>query len=82
MPVPTGPKLRVAELVMIAQRRGCILKTSSLRLVMDDGTFRPIKYLYNPAGNGRLDLTEYDPEDFMVGDEVKNAARRLRIQLP
>ena len=82
MAVQIGPRLQIAELVMIAQRRGCILKTSSLRLVADDGSFLPIKYLYNPKTGGRLDLTDYEADDYMIGEEIKNASRRLGIPLP
>jgi hypothetical protein len=67
---------------MIAERRKCILKVSKLRLVKPDGGFLQIKYLYNPANNGRFDLTDYDPDDFMLSSEIQNAARRLGIQLP
>ncbi len=78
MAVPAGPKLQVAELVMIAQQRGCQLKRSSLRLVTPTG-FLQIKYLFNPANKGRFDLTDYEAEEYLVWDEIKNAARRLGI---
>ena len=81
MPVPTGPKLQISELIRIAEQRGCIFKQSSLRLVADDGSFLQIKYLYNPTSKARLDLTEYASDDYMVYDEIQNASRRLGIQL-
>jgi hypothetical protein len=83
MAVPVGPKLRIAELVMIAERKGYVFKKSlNLAVVAEDGSFLPVKYLYHPKTGARFNLTGYDPDDYMLGEEIKNASRRLGIPLP
>jgi hypothetical protein len=83
MAVQAGPRLRIAELVMIAERRGYVFKKSNnLAVVADDGSFMPVKYLHHPKTGVRFNLTGYDPDDYMLGEELKNASRRLGISLP
>jgi hypothetical protein len=41
-----------------------------------------LKYLHHPKTGARFNLTGYDPDDYMIGDEIKNASRRLGIPLP
>ena len=80
MPVPTGPKLRVADLIAIAAKQGCIVRFSNLRLVTESGII-PIRYLYNSANRGRFDITDYDDDEYMVASEIENAERRLQIRI-
>jgi hypothetical protein len=80
MSVPVGPLLQVSKLIAKAVQQGCIIRFSNLRLVTPSGII-PIKYLYNPANNGRFDLTDYDGDEFMVASEIENAERRLGIKL-
>jgi hypothetical protein len=83
MAVPIGPKLQVAELVMIAERHGYVFKKSPhLFVVADDGSYLQVQYLYHPKTGARFNLTGYDPDDYILGDEIKNASRRLGIPLP
>ena len=83
MAVLIGPKLQVAELVMIAERRGYVFKISPhLCVVAEDGTYLRVKYLHHPKTGARFNLTGYNSDDYIVGDEIRNASRRLGIPLP
>ena len=83
MAVQIGPKLQIAELIVIAERRGLVFKKSPrLFVVADDGNFLQVKYLHDPKTGARFNLTGYDADDYILGEELKNASRRLGIPLP
>jgi hypothetical protein len=81
MPVQVGPRIRIADLIQRAKEQGCELRYSVNRLVMPDGSFRQIKYLFKPEGRNRFDLTDYNDDEFMLASEMDAARRRLNIIL-
>jgi hypothetical protein len=81
MPVPAGPRIRIADLIQRATEQGCELRLSTNRLVTPEG-FRQIKFLFNPGNKARFDLTDYDDDEYMLGSEIDAARRRLNIILP
>jgi hypothetical protein len=81
MPVPVGPRIRIADLVQRAREQGCELRLSTNRLVTPEG-FRQIRFLFNPGSRTRFDITDYDDAEYMLGSEIDAARRRLNIMLP
>jgi hypothetical protein len=81
MPVPVGPRIRIADLIRRAEEQGCKLHLSTNRLVTPEG-WRQTRYLFNPTNRARLDLTDYDDDEYMLSSEIDAARRRLKITLP
>jgi hypothetical protein len=82
MPALLRPALQVLELIKLAEQQRCCIRYSKLRLVMPDGHFRQIRYLFNPATRGRFDLTEFDDNEYILSEDQNQAERRLGIRLP
>jgi hypothetical protein len=80
MPVYSGRRIRVAEIILQAQAQGCELTVSPLRLVTPDGTF-PVRYLFNRKTKQRFQLVGYEDSDYMLESEISNAERRLGVTL-
>jgi hypothetical protein len=81
MPVPVGPRIRIADLIESAKEQGCRLLESANLVATPWGSKR-VRFLYNPANRGRFDLTDYNDDEFMLASEIDAAARRLGIALP
>jgi hypothetical protein len=81
MPVPVGPRIRIADLIERAKEQGCRLLEST-NLVATPWGLKRVRFLYSPANGGRFDLTDYNDDEFMLASEIDAAARRLGITLP
>jgi hypothetical protein len=80
MAARVGRQIRVSDVIAQAKIQGCEYKNSPLRLITEHGEI-PIKYLYNPKTKDRLNISDYDLDDYMLEEELSNAERRLKIRL-
>jgi hypothetical protein len=81
MAVLVGRKIRVSEVIKSAESQGCEVRLSKGQHVTPHGT-RHIRFLHNPQNHGRIDITDYDDDDFMLESEISAVERRLGITLP
>jgi hypothetical protein len=81
MPVQRGPRIQIRDLIRRAEEQGCKLHMTVAQLDTPSG-LRSIRYLYNPATNGRFDISDYEDDEYMLASEMDAAARRLEITLP
>jgi hypothetical protein len=81
MPVMLGRKRLVKDIINAAIVDGCEVRTSTLRLVTEDGSVA-IRYLFNPKTSGRFPITDYSEDDYMVESVWRALERRLGITLP
>jgi len=80
MPVQIGPRLKISDLISIAQAHGCVVKISKAKLATPLG-FRHIRYIFCPHSRKRFDITDYNDDEFMLASEIEAAERRLEIAL-
>jgi hypothetical protein len=81
MPVMLGRKRLVKDVVNAAIVAGCEVRTSTLQLVTEDGLIS-IRFLFNPKTGGRVPITDYRDDEYMVESVWQALERRLDITLP
>ena len=82
MPWGRGPGWRnVGELIRLFTAMGCEVRTIPEPVTTPDGP-RTIRFVYNPANEGFIPITDLEDGEFLPPSEVAHWERRLGLNIP